>query len=229
MGILLTGLFLVFLEIVLSLDNAVFIGLITEHLEPKLRKKIRFIGVSLAILLRIFALIFINYIFFLKKSSVHLFGYSVVYAQFLFFFGGLFLLYQSSKELYYFNKPKKDILDKGGPLKIFFKIIFLDLVFSIDSLLTALAVTKNMLLIITAILVATSTLFFSVERIANFIQKKPKMKLLAIVFLFFISVILTLEGFNIKVPKEYLNAAFIFYIFFEFLSTKMIKEVNLKK
>jgi len=212
---------LVFLEIILGIDNVIFISLITKTIEASKRKYIQFLGITIAVFLRIILLFFINEIFFLKQANINFRDLSISYSQILFFCGGLFLLYQSFKEIYWFNKKKHyEESSVTSSLKVLAKIIFLDLVFSIDSLMTALAVTHNVKTIIAAIIISSCTMFLSVEKIFFVIEKFPRVKLLAIYFLAYIGFLLMLEAFHINIPKEYLYAAFFFSLSFEALASK---------
>lgn len=215
---------LVFLEIILGIDNVIFISLITKSIEDSKRKYIRFVGVLLAVILRIILLFFINQIFFLKQANITIQGLIISYSQMLFFFGGIFLLYQSLKEIYWFNK-KKNYIESSvtSSLKVLGKIIFLDLVFSIDSIMTALAVTHDIKTIVAAIVISSCSMFLSVEKISFIIEKFPRIKLLAIYFLMYIGLLLLLEAFHIIIPKEYLYAAFFFSLVFEALASKKIQ------
>jgi predicted tellurium resistance membrane protein TerC len=188
---------LVFLEVILGIDNVIFISLITKTIDVSKRKYIQFLGITIAVFLRIILLCFINEIFFLKQAHINFRNLSISYSQILFFFGGLFLLYQSFKEIYWFNKKKHyEESSVTSSLKVLAKIIFLDLVFSIDSLMTALAVTHNVKTIAAAIIISSCTMFLSVEKIFFVIEKFPRVKLLAIYFFSLYRVFINVRSFS---------------------------------
>lgn len=212
------------LEVVLNLDNVIFISILVEKLPNSLRKKVRFSGITIAVILRIILLFSASAV--MKMSSpIFTSGNFILTGQkLLLILGGMLLIFKGSRELYLlirkYNKKLTDsskIQEKATPLSVILQIIFIDLVLSLDSIITAVGLTQHMYIIIASILVSLIFMLTSVEVIDNFIDKNPSIKILALNFIVLLGIFLTLSGFGITVSKNYLYFAMGFACFNEYL------------
>ena len=205
------------LEIILGIDNIIFIALLVEHLPPAQRKKARSIGISLAFFLRVGMLLGITWVIGLKEPL--LLGLSG--KDLMMLAGGAFLIYKAIDGIIeeMSNLTKKELsLKKGAFMLTIMQIILIDLVFSFDSIMTAVGVTEHTMIIIAAMLIAIFVMLVASGYIADFIERYPSLKMLALAFIMLVGVLLVAEGFNIHFPKEYIYAAMAFSLGVETLN-----------
>lgn len=226
---------LTFLEIVLGIDNIVFISITADRLPPENQKKARNIGIILALLVRIGLLFTVSWIIGLKEPFVTFGEFDLSFRDLILIIGGLFLLGKSTSEIHaklegYDEETREvKVMSMRGAIT---QIILLDVVFSLDSILTAVGLVDEVLIIIIAIVISLGVMLAFATRISNFINQHPAMKLLAVSFLMMIGLVLVVEGLHVHVPKGYIYFAMAFALGIELLNMKMrkgSKPVQLKK
>lgn len=219
------------LEIVLGIDNVIFIAIIVYHIPKPRRAKIRFFGITLAIALRILMLFGVSWIMGLTTTLFTLFDQPFSGRSLLLFAGGLFLLVKSVVELMDLSKSRHvggvdngpERYTKSQDFKIITQIIFIDLILSFDSVIVAVGMVRELYLIIPAILIAMVVMLVSAKAIGDFMHSNPSIKVLGLAFVLLIGVSLILSGVNINLPKGYLYTAMLFSLFVEVLNIKIRK------
>ncbi len=209
------------LEIILGIDNVVFVALLVGHLPDKQREKARIVGLTLALVMRIGLLLGVAWIIGLKTPWLELFGHSFSGKDILMLVGGGFLLYKATGSVH--DEITGDKIDdcksySGGMMSVIAQVVFIDLIFSFDSVMTAVGLTENIYVIIAAMSVAMAVMIFSSGFIANFIERFPTLKILALSFILLIGVFLVAEGFGVHVPKGYIYFAMAFSLCVEVLN-----------
>jgi predicted tellurium resistance membrane protein TerC len=208
---------LVVMEVVLGIDNLIFISILSNKLPEANRQKVRRIGISLALIMRLVLLSTIAWIVSLTQAAFTLFGNEFSWKDLILIAGGLFLVWKATKEIHHTMDPtpthdmmdKKDVVITGVGSAIV-QIILLDLVFSIDSILTAVGMTEHLPIMVVAVLVAVAVMLLAADPLANFINKNPTVVMLALGFLLMIGMVLIADGFGVHVPKGYIYAAMAF-------------------
>ncbi|MFZ5670286.1 MAG: TerC family protein [Pseudomonadota bacterium] len=221
---------LVVMEIVLGVDNLVFVSILSNKLPPHQRQRARRIGLSLALIMRIALLFSIAWLVGLTTAVIDLglvgppnghgapaFETAFSWRDLILIAGGLFLLWKATKEIHHAVDPKPtgDVLDaKNVAISNFgaaiVQILLLDLVFSIDSILTAVGMTDHVPIMILAVIIAVAAMFLAADPLANFINDNPTVVMLALGFLLMIGAVLIADGFGVHVPKGYIYAAMAF-------------------
>lgn len=226
---------LTFLEIVLGIDNIVFISITADRLPPEDQKKARTLGILLALIVRIGLLFTVSWIIGLKEPFVTFGEFGLSFRDLILIVGGLFLLAKSTSEIHAklegFDEETHEVkvMSFRGAV---IQIILLDVVFSFDSILTAVGLVDDVLIIVIAIIISLGVMLAFATRISNFINQHPAMKLLAVSFLMMIGLILVVEGLHVHVPKGYIYFAMAFALGIEILNMKIRKKskpVQLKK
>lgn len=230
---------LVVMEIVLGIDNLIFISILTNKLPPEQRVKARNIGIGLALVMRLLLLFTITWIVGLVHPVIDLglvgppgehgqptFETAFSWRDIILIAGGLFLVWKATSEIHHTMDPHA--ATKGGaPIAgraalnfgaAIFQIILLDLVFSIDSILTAVGMTDHLVIMFIAVISAVVVMLLAATPLANFINANPTVVMLALGFLLMIGMVLIADGFGIHVPKGYIYAAMAFSAFVEFLN-----------
>lgn len=226
---------LTFLEIVLGIDNIVFISITAGRLPATDQGKARTLGISLALIVRIALLMAVNWIIGLKDPFITVADFELSYRDLILVAGGLFLIGKSTSEIHakLEGKPEHGPHIKNLSLRTaIIQIILLDVVFSLDSILTAVGLVENVLIIIIAIVISLVVMLVFAKSISDFIHKHPTMKMLAISFLMMIGLVLVVEGLHVHVPKGYIYFAMAFSLGVEVLNMKIRKKskpVELKK
>ena len=201
------------LEIILGVDNVVFIALIVEHLEEKQAKTARTTGLILALVSRILLLLGVAWIIGLKEPWFELFDHAFSGKDILMLFGGGFLLYKGTNSIHdeVTGEKEQDYKSYSGAMvAVIAQIVFIDIIFSFDSVMTAVGLTENIGVIIAAMTVAMLVMLFSAGHIANFIARFPTLKILALAFILLIGVFLVAEGLGLHVPKGYIYFSMAF-------------------
>lgn len=220
---------LTFLEIVLGIDNIVFISITADRLPPADQKKARNLGILLALFVRIGLLFAVSWIIGLKNPFISFGDFDLSFRDLILIVGGLFLLAKSTSEIHAKLEGHDEetrevkVLSLRGAI---LQIILLDVVFSLDSILTAVGLVDEVLIIVIAILVSLGVMLAFATRISNFINQHPAMKLLAVSFLMMIGLILVVEGLHVHVPKGYIYFAMAFSLGIEVLNMKIRKKSN---
>lgn len=210
---------LIVMEVVLGIDNLIFISILSNKLPPEHRSRVRRIGISLALIMRLGLLSMIAWIVSLTAPVFTVLDNAFSWKDMILIAGGLFLLWKATKEIHHSVDPSKsdDMLEKDKAEVVIsnvgsaiFQIILLDLVFSIDSILTAVGMTDHLPIMVVAVLVAVTVMLLAADPLANFINENPTVVMLALGFLLMIGMVLIAEGFGAHVPKGYIYAAMAF-------------------
>jgi len=205
---------LIAMEIVLGIDNLIFISILTNKLPEQQRKKGRQIGISLALVLRLGLLGTVAYIVQLTQPLFTLFGHGMSWRDIILVSGGLFLVWKATKEIHHNVDPEEETDTTKVAVAAFgaviVQILMLDLVFSIDSIITAVGMTDHLPVMFIAVIVAVMTMLVAADPLANFIHKNPTIVMLALGFLLMIGMTLIADGFGFHVPKGYIYAAMAF-------------------
>jgi predicted tellurium resistance membrane protein TerC len=220
------------LEIVLGIDNIIFISIVTEKLPAEKRRYARNIGLTLALVIRLFLLSIVSWIMGMTKPFFHVLEHPFSGQSIVLLIGGLFLIYKSTIEMHNSVKGHEESHAKGKKTlsSIILQIVLIDIVFSFDSIISAIGMTSGMkqdtggdpLIIISMIVM----LIFS-KQISDFIQNNPTVKMIALGFLVTIGVLLVAEAFGQHIPKGYVYFALSYSLLVEFLNIRMRK--NTKK
>jgi predicted tellurium resistance membrane protein TerC len=216
---------LTFLEIVLGIDNIIFISIISGRLPLEQQGKARNIGIILALVVRILMLLGVSWIIGLRATIFTIGTFSLSYRDLILIAGGLFLLAKSTSEMHakleggHEERNVKAITFRSTIIQI----VLLDLVFSLDSILTAVGLVENLPIIITAIVISLGVMLIFSRRISSFINEHPTMKILGISFLLMIGMLLIVEGFHVHVPKGYIYFSMAFAMGVEILNMKIRK------
>ena len=223
-AVLISIISLTLMEIVLGIDNIVFISILTGDLEDKMRAKARYIGLSLAMIVRIVLLSLATVLIGLSQpyDILGLFEFSLRDA--IMFIGGTFLLYSSVKEIHHKTKEIQEHQKKRLAFhKVIMNIILIDIVFSFDSILTAIGLVQSLWIMIAAVILSMVVMIIFSGNISNFIEQNPTVKMLALSFLLMIGFILILEAFHVEIPKGYIYYAMFFSLFVVLLNIKTEK------
>lgn len=218
---------LIALEVILGIDNIIFISILADKLPENQRNKLRYWGIGLAMLMRLALLSVISWILRLDKTLFTIFDNNFSGKGLILIFGGLFLIYKSTKEIYHKTEANND-QSLAIPAVISFKrllveVIILDLVFSIDSIITAVGMVQEQWVMYTAVVVTVIIMLFASKPITEFISKHPSFKILALCFLLLIGVSLLAEGFNFDIPKAYIYFSMGFAFLVDIVQMKTIK------
>jgi predicted tellurium resistance membrane protein TerC len=207
---------LVAMEVVLGIDNLIFISILTNKLPPEHRVKARRLGISAALVMRLVLLATIAFIVGLTQPLFSLFGHGFSWRDLILIAGGLFLIWKATKEIHHSVDPQdhKDEMVShavnvtlGGAI---FQILLLDLVFSVDSIITAVGMTDELAIMYIAVIVAITVMMLAATPLANFIERNPTIVMLALGFLLMIGTTLIADGFGFHVPKGYIYTAMAF-------------------
>ena len=204
---------LVVLEIVLGIDNLIFISILTNKLPEHQRVNARRLGIGAALIMRLLLLATISFIVQLTTPVFTLFDHAFSWRDLILIAGGLFLVWKATKEIHHTVDPQdhKDNM-LGGTLQLslggaIFQILLLDLVFSIDSIITAVGMTDEIAIMYIAVIAAVTVMLLAATPLANFIAKNPTIVMLALGFLLMIGMTLIADGMGFHVPKGYIYAA----------------------
>lgn len=218
---------LTLMEIVLGIDNIVFISILVARLPEEQQAKGRLIGISLALIVRVMLLFAISWLVKATDPVFTVFEMPFSIRDLILIGGGLFLLYKSTSEIHHklegeeeSNKEVKAISFSS----VITQIILLDIVFSFDSILTAIGLVDNIWVMITAVIISMGVMLLAAKSISNFIEKHPTVKMLALSFLLMIGFMLVLEGFEVHIPKFAIYFAIFFSLLVEFLNIKAKKK-----
>ena len=209
---------LIALEVILGIDNIIFISILADKLPDNQRSRLRFWGIGLAMVMRLLLLAFIAWILKLDQTIFTLFDKDFSGKGLILIFGGLFLIYKSTKEIYHKSELKDQEtvtnIKTNSFKRLLLEVILLDLVFSVDSIITAVGMVQELWVMYTAVIVTVIIMLIASKPISNFIKQHPSFKILALCFLMMIGVSLLAEGFQFKIPKGYIyfSMAFAFLV-----------------
>jgi len=238
------------LEIVLGIDNIIFISIVAGKLPKKEQKKARTIGLMLALIMRVALLFSITLVVGMKGALFHVLSESpflllnlppgtediVLWScsgrDLILLAGGIFLLYKTTIEIRHKIEGAEDLVDptlkKVALNAAIMQIVIIDIVFSFDSILTAVGLVDNLLVMVLAVIVAMAIMLLFSERVSNFVNDNPTIKMLALAFLLMIGMILIIDAFHVHVPKGYVYFSMAFSLLVESLNMKMHKKKQLK-
>ena len=225
--IIISLLSLIALEVVLGIDNVIFISILANKLPEHQQKKARQIGLILATIMRIGLLLIVSFVMQLDDNLFSVSNHGFSGKDLLLIAGGLFLLFKSSKEIY--HKMEGETGDQTKNIKattfiqVIVQILIMDAVFSIDSIITAIGMVKEVWVMYVAVIVTVIIMLFAAEPISNFVNKHPAFKMLALSFLMLIGFALLSEGFGVEIPKGYIYFSMAFSLLVDILQMKMNK------
>lgn len=218
---------LTLLEIILGIDNLVFISIVILRLPETQRDSARRLGLLLAMLMRILLLFVLSAAAHMQETWFHVFGMGFSLRDIIFIFGGLFLIFKATQEMH-------DVLEEEAPpqaltrvkksnhhryVYALLQIMIFDIVFSLDSVMTAIGLSTHFWVMATAIVIAMGCMFFASKRVCAFLQKHPTLKILALSFVLLIGIMLLSDGFGYHLPRQYIYFAICYALFIEILNT----------
>jgi predicted tellurium resistance membrane protein TerC len=208
---------LIAMEVVLGIDNLIFISILTNKLPAAMREKARRLGIGLALVMRLLLLATVSVIVKLTTPLFNVFEHGISWRDLILIAGGAFLIWKATREIH--HTVSADGVEHGedgkpsaitGFASAIGQIVVLDLVFSIDSIITAVGMTEHIQIMFAAVIVAVMAMMFAARPLANFINDNPSIVMLALAFLIMIGMTLVAEGLGNHVPKGYIYAAMAF-------------------
>ena len=225
---------LTFMEIVLGIDNIIFISIVAGKLPPEQQKKARLGGLGLALIMRILLLLSITWLVGLTEPVVTISGFELSWRDIILAAGGVFLLVKSILEIHHKVEAVEDHDPTGGaPKKVsgftaaILQIVMLDIIFSFDSILTAIGLTDQIILMVIAVIVSIVVMMIFAKAIGDFVNKYPTIQILALSFLILIGFMLVVEALHTHVPKGYIYFAIFFSLIIEMLNIRYRKKREL--
>jgi predicted tellurium resistance membrane protein TerC len=224
---------LTFFEVVLGIDNIIFISIVSNKLPIEIRAKTRNTGLLLAMVVRIMLLLTITWVmkfkdplFTIPKTFINAEALAISGRDLILIFGGLFLIAKSTREINHEMEGEEEAVEGGGSKKanvsgIIVQIILLDIIFSFDSILTAVGLTDKVIIMIIAVILSIGIMIIFSGKISNFIHDHPSMEVLALGFLILIGFMLFLEGLHKEVPKGYIYFAIVFSMIIEMVNIRV--------
>ena len=216
---------LIALEVILGIDNVIFISILASKLPANQQKKARLYGLILAMVLRLGLLAVISLIMKLDNDLFRIFNQGISVKDLILIMGGLFLLYKSATEIY--HKMEGEQGNQSKKIKavtftqVIIQILIMDLVFSVDSIITAIGMVKEVWIMYVAIIVTVLIMLVAAEPISNFVNKHPAFKMLALSFLLLIGFALISEGFGVEIPKGYIYFSMAFSMLVSIFQVRM--------
>jgi len=219
---------LIALEVILGIDNIIFISILADKLPESQRNKLRYWGIGLAMVMRLLLLGVISWILKLDQTLFTVLDKDISGKGLILIAGGLFLVYKSTKEIYHkteadsnksLNEPAKNTFSK-----LLSEVIILDLVFSIDSIITAVGMVQQLWVMYTAVIVTVLIMLVASKPISEFIRQHPSFKILALCFLMMIGVSLLAEGLHFEIPKGYIYFSMAFAFLVDIIQMKTVKK-----
>ncbi|MBD8556428.1 TerC family protein [Rhizobium sp. CFBP 8762] len=226
---------LIVMEVVLGIDNLIFISILTNKLPVEQREKARRIGIGLALIMRLGLLATVAWIVQLTNPVFEVFGNAFSWKDIILIAGGLFLVWKATKEIHHnvdVEDDKENLVGEQVAMtfsSVIVQILLLDLVFSVDSIITAVGMTPHVPIMVVAVVVAVTVMLLAATPLANFIEKNPTIVMLALGFLLMIGTTLIAEGFGFHVPKGYIYAAMAFSALVEVLNMMSRRRARVKR
>ena len=211
------------LELVLGIDNVIFISILVDKLPPAQRELARRIGLGLAMFMRIGLLFLLSWIVGLTAPMFTAIGVEISGRDLILIFGGLFLVWKSTKEMHQLTEGEEghgSSAVKATFAAVITQIIIIDAVFSLDSIITAVGMVDEVGIMVAAVIVSVALMMLFARSIGEFVSAHPSIKMLALSFLLVIGVVLIAEGFDHKIPKGYIYFAMAFSVFVEMLNIR---------
>lgn len=216
------------LELVLGIDNVIFISILVDRLPPETREKARKIGLFLAMFLRIALLLLLSHIVGATAPLFSVAGQEISPRDLILIGGGVFLIWKSTQEIHQLLEGEEGHASsavRATFAAVIFQIIIIDLVFSLDSIITAVGMVDEIAVMIAAVIVSVGLMMLFAAAIGRFVSDHPTIKMLALSFLMVVGVALVAEGFGHKVPKGYIYFAMAFSVTVEMLNIRMRKRI----
>ena len=220
------------LELVLGIDNVIFISILSGKLPPEQQARSRYIGLALALVMRVILLFSLSWVIGLVEPLFTVFGRGISGKDLVLLIGGLFLIAKSTHEIHgSLEGPEGHEVKKvyAGFTGVIIQIVLLDIVFSLDSVITAVGMVSDQYgefgiwIMIAAVVISIIAMMLFAGPIGNFVQRHPTIKMLALSFLLLIGVMLVAEGFHQKIPKGYIYFAMAFSVVVEILNMRLRK------
>lgn len=216
---------LIAMEVVLGIDNLIFISILTNKLPEEQRARARRIGISLALIMRLGLLGMIAVIVGMTAPVFEVFGNALSWRDLILLAGGLFLIWKATKEIHHNTDPDPgpDVFEPKAGLGFAAavgQIIVLDIVFSVDSIITAVGMTDHVPIMVVAVIVTVAIMMFAATPLANFIHNNPTLVMLALGFLLLIGTTLVAEAFGAHISKGYIYSAMAFSVLVELLNMR---------
>jgi predicted tellurium resistance membrane protein TerC len=212
------------LEIVLGVDNLVFIAIVSARLPQAQQPLARKAGLALALVTRVLLLLTLSWLMGLTRPLFHVLGVGVTGRAMILFAGGLFLIAKATWEIYDKVELSHDVDQMGGSrrgfVSVVVQIMILDIVFSLDSVITAVGMVDDIVIMVTAIVMAMAVMLLAMERVSGFVESHPSVKLLALAFLILIGVVLVADAFGHHIPKGYVYFSMAFSLGVELLNLR---------
>jgi predicted tellurium resistance membrane protein TerC len=210
------------LEIVLGIDNLIFISILSNKLPKEQQGKARRIGLSLALIMRVGLLFSISWIMSLTNDLFTVLGQGISGRDIILILGGLFLIYKSVSEIHekFEDAQAEEKVDVAvsGFREVVVQIVLMDIIFSFDSVITAVGMTNNIGVMIAAVIVSMIIMMLSADSIGDFVGRHPAIKVLALAFLIMIGIALIADGLNFHIPKGYIYFSMAFALLVEFIN-----------
>ncbi len=219
---------LTFLEIVLGVDNIIFISIVAGKLPQEQQKKARLIGLTLAMVVRVILLFGISWLISLTNPVITIKDFELSWRDLILLAGGLFLIAKSTSEIH--QKIEGDESEGGSGKKIntfgaaLIQIVLLDIIFSFDSILTAVGLTEEIMLMVIAVIISILIMMIFAKKISDFVNNHPTVQVLALSFLILIGFMLGIEALHFHVPKGYIYFAVFFSLLVEVINIRMRKK-----
>lgn len=217
------------LEIVLGIDNIVFISILSGKLPQAKQKKARQLGLGLALITRILLLLSLSWVMSLTTPLFNILSQEISGRDLILLIGGLFLIYKATSEIHEKIEGENHDTDVKGRATfsgIIIQILLLDIVFSLDSVITAVGMASEIGVMIAAVIISVIIMLFAAESISKFVNGHPTVKMLALSFLVLIGVTLLAEGLDQHIPKGYIYFAMAFSVLVEMLNLRLKKKTN---
>lgn len=218
---------LTFLEIVLGIDNIIFISIVAGKLPIHQQRKARLLGLSLALIVRVLLLFGITWLVKLTNPVIEISTFSLSWRDIILMIGGLFLIAKSTSEIHHKvegDDHQTEVKKVTAFSNAIVQIVLLDIIFSFDSILTAVGLTSEVTLMIIAVIVSVLVMMVFAKAISDFINKQPTLQVLALSFLILIGFMLIIEGLHYHVPKGYIYFAVFFSLLVEVINIRVRKK-----
>ena len=215
------------LELVLGIDNVIFISILSGKLPADQQPRARFVGLSLALVMRVILLFSLSWVIGLTEPLFTIFGQQVSGRDLVLLIGGLFLIAKSTHEIHGSLEGEEGEASRkiyAGFTAVIIQIMLLDIVFSLDSVITAVGMVNNLWIMIGAVVISIIAMMLFAGKIGAFVQRHPTIKMLALAFLLLIGVTLIAEGLHQHISKGYIYFAMAFSVFVEFLNMRLRKK-----
>jgi predicted tellurium resistance membrane protein TerC len=213
------------LEIVLGIDNVIFISILSDRLPPEQRRKARLLGLSLAMFMRIGLLLTINWIANLTEPLFEIASKEFSGRDLIMLGGGLFLIYKAVTEIHAKLEGDAEHINASGKFASFsgviVQILLLDIVFSLDSVITAVGMAEDIEVMVAAVVIAVGVMLVASGPLSSFVSRHPTVKMLALSFLLLIGTTLVAEGWGFHISKAYIYSAMAFAVLVEILNLRM--------